>query len=81
MEDKSPQVIPLNTLKRVTFDAKTGAMGLIASPVPKGVEDIVLEFDLQFSPEVTKEIALTLARIHKFSEEELLGQPVTYVRQ
>jgi len=71
--------LPVNDITQIKFSARTGELELdISIPHPT---DGDTPLRLLLSPEVTQQLALTLARTHKFLDEQLEGISVTNVLQ
>ncbi|EBA0744772.1 hypothetical protein RBN93_001268 [Salmonella enterica] len=69
----------INKIERLQYDAKSGELEVdVLMPHPT---DGDIPWRLYFSPESTRELALILARTHKFLDEQLEGTPVTNVLQ
>ncbi|ELD0412626.1 hypothetical protein MXE68_23925 [Escherichia coli] len=78
-ETKTVFPIPIDTISKLEFNARTGELQIYAStnhPI-----DGEIPWVLAFSSETTQKLALSLAQTHKFLDEQLEGKPVTNVLQ
>lgn len=70
---------PIDRINELKFNTKTGELQLdVSMPHPTDGE---IPWRLMFSEEATQALALTLARTHKFLDEQLEAKPVTNVLQ
>lgn len=77
--DNEDMEIPVYKIKALTFSGKTGELQMefyISPPHPDSKP-----VRLDFSAQATQELALSLARTHKFVDELLEGKIVTNVLQ